>query len=103
MFKFKSCYVNMYPLRYPLQVENVFDKAFHTVGALLFHLFGHMTVYIQRKRRCRVAQVPLDGLNIVTRLNGGGGIGVSQVMKAGLRYPHRLYNAFEILIDGHMV
>lgn len=83
---------------YPLQVENVFDKAFHTVGALLFHLFGHMIVYIQRKRRCRATQIPLDSLNIVSRLNGGGGIGVSQVTKPCLRYSHRLYNAFEILI-----
>lgn len=44
------------------------NKALHTAGAGLLHLLCAMAVDLHRKRRCVVAEVALQGLEIVSGL-----------------------------------
>ena len=58
----------VFPLVFPLQVRNILDVLFHAVSAGLFHLIGHMSIYVQRESRCSVSKISLYGFNVVTRL-----------------------------------
>ena len=55
---------------------NCADKTLHAVGTFALHLVSHMAVYVQRKSRCGVAQVPLHRLDVVPDSNRGNGVGV---------------------------
>ena len=55
---------------------NVLNKLLHSICAFLPHLSGHMAVYVQRKRRRCVAEILLNGFDIVASLDGRDGIGM---------------------------
>ena len=54
------------------------NKSLHSVGALLLHLVGDVTVDVQREGRSGVAQVGLHGLDVVADLQGGHRVGMTQ-------------------------
>ncbi len=53
------------------------DKLLHALGGLLAHLLGDMAVYVQGEAGGGVAQVALDGFDIVAALNGGNRVAVT--------------------------
>ena len=60
---------NIYPyfsLALPLSGGNILDELLHTVCAFPLHLLGYMTTNVQRKGCCRMAQVALNSLYIVS-------------------------------------
>ena len=67
-----------FPLRFPLsEVQHIFDEGIHPGGAGLLHLVGDMAVDIQCKGGGRVAQVALDGLDVVAAPDSGDSVGMS--------------------------
>ena len=60
----------MFPYVFPLQPRNALNVALHTVGAVLFHPVGDMTVDIQGERCRGMTQIPLHGFHIVPILEG---------------------------------
>lgn len=97
----------VFPLVFPLQVKKVsdgstarhfFNELFHVVGAALFHLLGHMSIDIQRKRRCRMSKVPLHRLDIVTGMDCGNCVAVAKIMEASLGHTDRCDNALVAVI-----
>ena len=81
-------------------LEQFFNKALHSPGALAAHLVGDMAVDIQCKDRRGVAQVFLHGLDIVPALDRGHGVAVPQIVDPGLRAANGSHQLFEILVDG---
>ena len=63
---------------------NCTDKTLHAVSTFALHLVSHMAVYVQRKGRCGVAQVPLHRLDIVASADRGDCVGVTQVVETGI-------------------
>lgn len=63
---------------------NCADKTLHAVGTFALHLVGHMTIHVQRKGRCGVAQISLHRLDVVPGSNRGNGVGVTQVVETGI-------------------
>ena len=59
-----------------LKLQNVFDIGFHAGCAFLLHLIGHMSVDIQGKGGGCMAQIALNGLDIVSGPDGGHGVAV---------------------------
>ena len=59
--------VGIFPLVFPLQLQNVLDEALHALCAGPFHLVRNMAVHIQSKGCCGMAQVSLHRLDIVPR------------------------------------
>ena len=59
-----------------------------------------MTVNIQGELGCCVAQCGLDGLNIISGIEGGDGEGVSQVVEPGFLYACTLGHFLEMLDHG---
>lgn len=59
-----------------------------------------MTIDIQCKSRCVVAQRLLDGFDIVPALKGRYGIAVAQVMKPCIRVASFFDKLLEVEIDG---
>lgn len=63
-----------FPLFFPLsEIQNVFDVVFHALRTFLLHLVGHMAVDIQRERRRGVAEVALDGFDVIAGADGCNG------------------------------
>ena len=81
-------------------LEQFFNKALHSPGALAAHLVGDMAVDIQCKDRRGVAQVFLHGLDIVPALDRGHGVAVAQIVAPGLRAADGGHQLFESLVDG---
>lgn len=63
---------------------NCTDKTLHAVGTFALHLVSHMTIHVQRKGRCGVAQVPLHRLDVVPGADRGDCVGVTQVVETGI-------------------
>ena len=68
--------------------RHFFDKLFHVVGAALFHLLRHMSIDIQRKRRCRVSKVPLHRLDIITGMDRGNCVAVAKIVETSLGHSY---------------
>lgn len=60
----------VFPLVFPLQVQNALYEALHARRACLLHLIRNMAVYVQRKGGRRMAEIALNCLYIVARANG---------------------------------
>ena len=78
--------------------RHFFDKLFHVVGAALFHLIRHMSIDIQRKRRCRMSKVPLNRLDIITGMDRCNCIAVAKIVEASLGHTDRCDNALVAVI-----
>ena len=105
---FENIYPYFFPydgfsLALPLSGGNILDELLHTVCAFPLHLLGYMTVNVQRKGCCRMAQVALNGLYIVPAFYRCHGIRVAEIMKPGISTANRNSNFLECLIDhmGH--
>lgn len=90
-----------FSLALPLSGGNIPDELLHTVCAFPLHLLGNMTVNVQRKGRCRMAQVALYRLNVIPAFYRSHGIRVAEVMKTGVGTANRGSYFLERLID-HM-
>ena len=55
---------------------NCADKTLHAVGTFVLHLVGHMTIHVQRKSRCGVAQISLHCLDVISGADRGDSVGV---------------------------
>lgn len=62
----------------------------HSVRALLFHFLRNMAVRIKGEAGRGVAEVLLDGFYIVPLLKGYDGVGVAQIVEAGIGSAHLL-------------
>ena len=67
---------------FPLLIQLIV-KPLHPFRRFLPHGLGHVAVDIQGELSCRMAQVCLDGLDIIACIEGGDGEGVSEVVEAG--------------------
>lgn len=85
---------------FSLQVRNLLDKLVHPVRTGLFHLLGCVSVHVKRKRGCRVAQVCLYGLRIVTGLKRSNGKAVSEVVQASIRQTDRGNDPFIVVVNS---
>lgn len=56
----------VFPLFFPLQVQNVFDETFHAGGAVLLHLLREVAVSVQGEGCRRVTKIALDSFYIIT-------------------------------------
>lgn len=72
----------VFPLIFPLQVQNAFHKTFHPGGAVLFHALCKVAVSIKSKGGGGVAEIALYGLYIISGADGVHGISVAQIMEA---------------------
>ena len=88
----------VFPLFFPLPRRNVLNEAFHVVRAALFHLFRHMPVNVQRKGCCRMSEIPLHGLDIVTGMDRGNCVAVAKIVETSLRHANRCDNALVAVI-----
>lgn len=83
--KFHYCF----PLRFPLsEVQHIFDKGIHPGGTGLLHLVGD------------VAQVALDGLDVVAAPDGGDSVGMPQIIETCVRVSNGGYDFLEIFVDS---
>ena len=73
-----------FPLLFPLSVDSL-DKCLHPGRTFPLHFLGDVAVYIQRKSCGGMAQIFLNGLNIVAGLDAGYRVRVPQIMEAGFR------------------
>lgn len=65
-----------------LQGGHLMDEFLHAVRAFLAHPVGHMAVDVKGKRCGGVAEIFLNGLDIVAVFQGDDRVGVSQIMEA---------------------
>lgn len=72
----------------------------HSVRALLFHFLRNMAVHIKGEAGRGVAEVLLDGLYIVPLLKGYDGVGVAQIMEAGIGSAHLFGGLLEPFESG---
>ena len=70
-----------FPLCFPLRTKIGLYEILHAGGAVLPHAFREVAVSVQSKGRAGVAEVALDGLDIVARPNGVDCIGVPEVVE----------------------
>lgn len=70
-----------FPLCFPLRAKIGLYEILHAGGAVLPHALREVTVSIQSKGRAGVAEVALDGLDIITGPNSVDGIGVPEVVE----------------------
>lgn len=75
-------------------------KLLHPIRRFLPHLLRHMAIDIQRELGRCVAQVGLDGLNVISGIEGGDGEGVSQVVESGFLHTGTLGHFLEMLHYG---
>ena len=75
------------------------NECLHSVGAVLLHLVGNVSVDIQRESRGSVSKVSLYGLYIVPVLERGNGIAVSHIVKTCVRDSHIGGNLFAVRAD----
>ena len=81
---------------------NCANKTLHAVGTFTLHLVSHMTIYVQHKGRCGVAQVPLHRLDVVSGADRGNCVGVTQVVETGIGTTDGRNNALVLTIDGRL-
>ena len=55
----------IFPLVFPLQIQNVLYKALHALGAVLSHAFGHVPIAVQRESCGSVPKIALDAFRII--------------------------------------
>lgn len=67
----------------------------HPCGAFVLHLLRYMTVYVERKARCRVSEVFLHGLHVIALLQSGHGVSVPEIVKACIRASDLSRSGFE--------
>lgn len=67
-------YPDPYALFNDLSARQGLDEPLHPVRRLLAHLLGHMAVYVQGESGGGVAQIALNGLNVVLALDGDHGV-----------------------------
>ena len=72
-------------------------KLLHPIRRLLAHLLRHMTVNIQSELGGGMAQVGLDGFDVISGIEGGDGEGVSQVVESGFLHTGTLGHFLEML------
>ena len=84
----------------PLSFRDALDKFLHPGGALLLHLVSYMTVDIQSEGCRGMSEIALDCLDIITGPQGRHGIGMPQIMKAGVRSADRGHSLFEGPVDS---
>ena len=77
--------MSCFPLNFPLQAQNVFDIPLHPGGALLLHLICNMAVHVQGEGCRCMAQIPLNGFDIVAGTDRGHGVRVAQIVETGVR------------------
>ena len=70
-----------FPLCFPLRAKIGLYEILHAGGAVLPHALREVTVSIQSKGRAGVAEVALDGLDIITGPNSVDCIGVPEVVE----------------------
>ena len=66
------------------------DKPFHSIGGLLPHLLGDMTVNVQREAGGGMAQIALHGLDVISAFDGDNCVAVSKIMERD--YPNNCVN-----------
>ena len=71
-----------FPLCFPLRAKIGLYEILHAGGAVLPHALREVTVSVQSKGRAGVAEVALDGLDIVACPDGIDGVCVTQIMEA---------------------
>ena len=71
----------VFPLVFPLQVQNSLNEALHAGGAVLLHLLGEVSVLVQGKPGTCVSKIALDALDVVTCSDGVDGVCVSEIRK----------------------
>lgn len=68
-----------------LPVGNALDERLHPGGAGLLHLVCDVTVNVQGKGGCGVAQVSLYSLDVIPGADRCHGIAVSEIVETGIR------------------
>ena len=63
------------------------------------HDWRHMTVDIQRKADCSMAQILGNSLDRIPDPDGVGRVCVAEVMETGLRNPNLCHDCFQVLQD----
>lgn len=89
------------PLFDPLCVGNTVDIVFHSGRTVTSHLVRYMTVHIQRKAGCGMAQILLHHLDAVPALDGGNGKTMAEVVEANIRLSNGIQCRFAMLTDSY--
>ena len=92
-----------FPLCFPLRTEICLYERLHAGGAVLAHALGEVAVPVQGKGRAGVAQVVLDGLDIVPGADRADGIRVPEVVEARSGQTGGLGGLPELLPDAGLV
>ena len=87
-------------LWFPLSAGNALDERLHPLCAVSFHLVRYMAIDIQRKGGGSVAEITLDGFNIIPAFDCGNGVAMAKIMEASFGRAYAFYQPLEILIDG---
>lgn len=85
----------VFPLFFPLQVQNVFDETFHAGGAVLLHLLREVAVSVQGEGCRRVTKIALDSFYIITGPNRVHCVGMAQIVEPDPMQPRRIENTPE--------
>ncbi len=85
-----------------LILQNTFNVPLHPVSGSLPHSLGSMSVNIKRKTCRFMAQIHLDGLDVIPAHNGSNGITVPEVKKAGVLITQSANDLFKFFIDRYM-
>ena len=79
---------------------NALDDLLHTVSTIPPHLSRDMAVNVQSKRSRGVAQIFLHRFDVITAFDCHDSIGMSEVMKSGVRGADFAHDPLETIIDG---
>ena len=67
----------VFPLIFPLETGNALDVILHPSSAFCLHALGCVTVNVQCKGCCGMAQVALNGSNVISGTQRSNGVTVS--------------------------
>ena len=76
-----------------------FEELLHAVGAFFLHLIGDMAIDVQGESCGGMAQVFLDGFDVIAGADGGDCVGVPEIMEAGFWQIHAGGDLFECVVD----
>ena len=84
----------------PYLLVKLIVKPLHPFRRFLPHGLGHVAIHIQGELCGCMAQVCLDGFDVIACVEGGDGEGVSEVVEAGFLHTGTLGDLFEVLDHG---
>jgi hypothetical protein len=85
---------------FPFTDRKCFYALFHPVGAGLLHLLCDVPIHIQRKAGGAVAQISLDGLDIIPSPEGSDCKAVPEIVQTCVRQTDGGPDLFAVVVKG---